>query len=169
MQREDYRSDGLPALSLALGLFSVALGAAELLAPRQVARLIGVSPNFRTRATLRASGAREMASGIGILTQPTEPMWLWSRVGGDAIDLATLGRAARANRTDETRLTLAKLAVLGVTAIDVLAAQSMTPPDDAFDGFGRMTEERAVTIKSPMETVEAAWIRWCESGLGSSR
>ncbi len=166
MQRKDYGSDGMPALSLALGWFSIALGAAELLAPRQVARLIGISPDLRTRATLRAYGAREMANGLGILTQPRETMWLWSRVGGDAIDLATLGRAAYAKRTDEPRLALATLAVLGVTAIDVLAAQSMSPPDEAFDGIGRVTGDQAITIKLPLEMVEPAWIRWCESGLG---
>ena len=51
-------------LSLALGWFSIALGAAELMAPRRVARLIGVPADDRTLNVLRAYGARKLASGI---------------------------------------------------------------------------------------------------------
>ena len=165
MQTENYESDGMQTVALALGVFSIALGAAELIAPRQVARLIGVTPNQRTRAILRAYGARKLASGIGILSKPTEPRWLWSRVGGDAIDLVTLGQAGSRKNTDQKRLGLATLAVLGVTAIDVLAAQSMSPTEEAFDGLGSVTEEQAVTIKAPLEGVENAWTQWCASAL----
>ena len=167
MHSDNYESDGLPAVSLALGWFSLALGAAELIAPGQVARLIGVSPNRRTRAMLRAYGARELASGIGILLRPTEPKWLWARVGGDAIDLATLGQAGYRETTDQKRLAIATLAALGVTAVDVLAAQSMSRTDETFDGLGSVTEEQAITIKSPLEMVETAWTRWSTSGLST--
>jgi hypothetical protein len=165
MQTEERRPDGIPALSLALGLFSIALGAAELMAPRQVARLVGVRPDRRTRTILRAYGAREIASGIGIIAQPTEPAWLWSRVGADAIDLATLGRAAADDGSDPARLNLATVAVLGVTALDVLAARSLTSSQERFDEFGfNVANEQAITIKQPLEAVETGWEGWCASG-----
>jgi hypothetical protein len=165
MQSEHIEPNPMQAVSLALGWFSIALGAAELLAPRHVARLIGVTPNRQTLTILRAYGARKLASGVGILAKPTEARWLWSRVGGDAVDLITLGQAASRKNSDQKRLGLATLAVLGVTAVDVLAAQSMSPMEDAFDGLGSVTEEQAVTVKSPLETAETAWDQWSASGL----
>jgi hypothetical protein len=157
--------DSTAALPLALGWFSIALGVAELMAPRQMARLIGVTPNGRTRSILRAYGAREIATGIGILAQPTEAKWLWSRVSGDAIDLATLGQASRDDRTDPARLSLATAAVLGVTALDVVAARTVANAQEQIDEFGfNVTGEQAITVKAPLETVEAAWAQWCTSG-----
>jgi hypothetical protein len=165
MYDEDDRFDSTTALPLALGWFSIALGAAEMMAPHQMARLIGIRPNARTRGILRAYGAREIATGLGILAQPTESKWLWSRVGGDAIDLATLGQASRDQNADPARLTFATAAVLGVAALDVLAARSLSDPHELVDEFGfSVTEEQAITIKSPLETVEAAWVQWCASG-----
>jgi hypothetical protein len=102
-----------------LGLFSVGLGLAELLCTRHVANATGV----RHRGLLQAYGARELISGIGILAseQPTE--WLWSRVAGDVVDLATLGASYQsANADDRRRIALAAVAVAGVGLIDVLCA-----------------------------------------------
>ena len=59
MHDEQDQFDRTAALPLALGWFSIALGAAELMAPTQVARLIGVPPSGRTRSLLRAYGARQ--------------------------------------------------------------------------------------------------------------
>lgn len=39
---------------------------------------------------IRAYGVREIAKGVGILTSPNPTPWLWGRVAGDALDLATL-------------------------------------------------------------------------------
>ena len=161
---DDYSNDGTTALTLALGWFSLALGAAELVAPRQMARVIGVQPSERIQTILRAYGAREMASGFGILAQPTESKWLWSRVGGDAVDLATLGQAARDERADRRRLMVATMAVVGVTALDVLAARSTQSAAETFQGFGfGLSDEQAVTVKAPLETAETAWAQWCAS------
>jgi hypothetical protein len=165
MHDEQDQFDSTAALPLALGWFSIALGIAELVAPRHVARLIGVRGNERTRAVLRAYGAREIATGLGILSQPTEAKWLWSRVGGDAIDLATLGQASRNEKTDGTRISLATAAVLGVAALDVLAARSVSNSQGRLDEFGfNVTDEQAITVKSPLERVEAEWVQWCASG-----
>ena len=102
---QEYENDrsATQTMAMALGWFSLALGIAELMAPRQVAELIGAPRNEGTEKTLRAYGAREIASGIAILSDPTESRWLWSRVGGDALDLATLGAAGRDESSDRSR------------------------------------------------------------------
>src|ERR1700716_1775503 len=76
-------------LTQSLGWFSIALGAAEVLAPRAVARIIGVDEREHT-TLLRSYGLRELAAGIGILSRPKPTYWMWNRVIGDAIDLSSL-------------------------------------------------------------------------------
>jgi len=106
-------------LATFLGLFSIGLGLAESLAPGTMANVTGV----RSRGLLRAYGLREMLSGLGILTNDRPAFWLWSRVAGDTIDLATLGAAfAEASPSDRTKILASAAAVLGVTALDVLCA-----------------------------------------------
>jgi hypothetical protein len=106
-------------LATFLGLFSMGLGLAEALAPRTMAGATGV----RTPALLRAYGLREVASGVGILAGDRPAFWLWSRVAGDAMDLATLGAAyAEARGDDRTRVVAAAAAVLGVAALDLVCA-----------------------------------------------
>jgi hypothetical protein len=163
---EEYARDrtAVETLAIALGWFSIALGAAELLAPQRVARLIGVPPRERTTATLRAHGAREVASGVAILAQPTEAKWLWSRVGGDGIDLASLSAAAGQENADRTRLTIATAAVVGVAALDVLAATRLRSSDAPFEFSVDLKGEQAITLKAPLEVVEAAWVEWSASG-----
>lgn len=152
-------------LAIALGWFSVALGTAELFAPRQVADLIGAPPGERTTTMVRASGARELAHGMAILSRPAEARWLWSRVGGDTLDLASLGAAAGDDRSDRGRLILAAAAVAGVTALDVLAALRLSGPSNSQTEFGVIyTREQATTVKASLEEVEAAWLGWCASG-----
>src|SRR4051794_13144813 len=69
-----------------LGWFSIGLGAAELIAPSFIARLIG-SRNHRS--LIRVYGLRELAAGAGILASREPAGWLWSRVAGDIVDLAS--------------------------------------------------------------------------------
>src|SRR6188768_885079 len=73
-----------------LGWFSIGLGLAEIGAPRALARLIGISDDDETRNTMFALGLREITSGIGILASPQSSGWVWTRVGGDMMDLALL-------------------------------------------------------------------------------
>lgn len=123
---EQTSSDPLAAF---LGLFSLGLGLAEVAAPRSLARLTGVrfSP-----ALIRAYGLREIAAGIGILTARRPAAWLWGRVAGDALDLATLGAAyAEAGGRDRDRVTAATAAVAGVTALDVICARAHSRGSDS--------------------------------------
>jgi hypothetical protein len=56
------------------------------------------------------------------------------------------------------------MAVLGLTAVDVMAARSLTESEQAFDEFGfSLTNEQAITVKLPLEAVETAWDAWCAS------
>lgn len=108
-------------LSRGLAVFSLTLGFAELLAPRSVARLVGLQDEEEYETLIRLLGAREIASGLGLM-QGRPEIFLWSRVAGDAIDLSLLGAAMQSDRHDRRRLTIAAAAVAGVTALDVFAA-----------------------------------------------
>jgi len=113
-------------LATALGWFSIGLGLAELAMPRSVAQMIGVNDNEQNRGVLRAVGLRELASGVAILTRPRPAGWVWSRVGGDAMDLALLGAAFASEQSRKDRLAAATAAVLGVAALDIICGERMS-------------------------------------------
>lgn len=106
-------------LAQALGWFSIGLGLAELCAPRGLARTIGVDDH---PVLLPLLGLREIASGVGIHSERQPAAWLWSRVAGDAMDLALLGAAFRKNGPGQERVAAATAAVAGVMLLDVLCA-----------------------------------------------
>jgi hypothetical protein len=114
--------------ALNLGWFGVALGLAEVLAPEAVARLAGVSGHH---GLLRLMGVREIATGVGILTQPRPEPWLWGRVAGDALDLSLLTAALRSPGTDRNRAAGSTVAVAGVTALDLLCSLKHSCVPDA--------------------------------------
>ena len=106
-------------LATFLGLFSVGLGIWEASAPKSVAARTGV----RFPGLLRAFGAREITAGVGILASERPAFWLWNRVAGDVLDLATIAAAYAQGVGDDRRKALeAAAAVLGVTVLDVLCA-----------------------------------------------
>lgn len=110
-------------MARALGLAGMGLGVAELVAPRWVSRQLGV----RNRGPLlRAFGAREVLSGIGILTRRSPRAGLWARVAGDAMDAAALAMAAKFSR--KRRGVAAALAmVLAIGGLDLLYARRARP------------------------------------------
>src|SRR5256885_10438489 len=69
-----------------LGYLSLALGAAELIAPRALCRATGLSG---MEPLVRAYGAREIATGVAILASHNPAPWIWGRVAGDMADIAT--------------------------------------------------------------------------------
>jgi len=111
-------------LARALGWFGIGLGLAEVAAPREIAKLVGVRGDHSI--LIRLLGVREIASGIGILTQRRPTERVWARVGGDAIDLACLGAAFMEPRASQDRVAAATAAVLGVTLLDVLCARQLS-------------------------------------------
>ena len=80
-----------------LGWTSVAIGLAELAAPRQVEALLGLEDRRERRGILRVLGLRELMHGFSLLTEdkPGAAMRsaVWSRVAGDVLDTALLGVA----------------------------------------------------------------------------
>ena len=107
-----------------IGLFSIALGLAEVLMPNQTGTLAGL--NNKQRSFLPALGLREIAHGIGIMKSAKPTTAVWTRVAGDAIDLAFLGMAFMADDSNKRRLVGSTVAVLGVTALDVLCATKLS-------------------------------------------
>ena len=120
---------GLPShsgkrLAKGLGWFSVGLGLTELLAPRAIARVSGVSNEHI--GLIRLYGLRELASGIAIFSQKRPTAGVWSRVAGDAIDLASLGTAFASPNAKRGRVAFATANVLAITAMDLIAAKQLT-------------------------------------------
>lgn len=132
----------------ALGWFSIGLGLAEVLAPRGLAKLIGVRDD--NTLLFRLLGLREIASGIGILTQSKPAGWAWSRVAGDAMDLSLLSAALKSDDTDRVRLIAATAAVVGVTALDIISARQLS----SSNGIARV---KSITINRPPEEVYRFW------------
>jgi hypothetical protein len=141
---------GAAKLAKGLGIFSIALGLAEVLAPAQVGELIGVREKYR--AVLPLLGIREIAHGVGILSQTKPTESVWSRVAGDAIDLAFLGAAFTGAENNKLRLTGATVAVLGVTALDVMCAQALSNQKWS-DADGNLAAPTTVGQSSARQTV----------------
>src|SRR5690242_4645344 len=77
-----------------LGLFSLVLGAAELLAPGAIKRRVGMpGPNL----VLQTYGVREIGTGLAILGSKRPVSMVWARVVGDLLDLATAAPVLRAD------------------------------------------------------------------------
>jgi uncharacterized membrane protein len=146
-------------LAAGLGWFSLGLGLAEMAAPDVVARLMGAVPTGRMRTTLRVMGAREVAAGLGILMRPDPTVGVWSRVAGDAVDLALLGAAFTGDHNDRSRTALATAVVAGVTAADVISARALGRRQEQGYGTrdGRVHVEYVATIARPIGEVYQFW------------
>jgi uncharacterized membrane protein len=145
--------DGPERLARVLGWFSVGLGIAEVAAPRGVARLIGLADTAERRLLLRALGLRELASGAGILSGRGKSGWLWSRVGGDAMDLGLLGRAMATPDAARRRVMTATAAVAGMTALDVFASERATRATAGQE----IQVRRSITVARSPEDVHRFW------------
>lgn len=159
LMKHDSERDFHQRLATGLGWFSVGLGLAEVVSPGFVANLIGIPDEGRTRGLLRFYGLREVAAGVGILSQPQPANWLWGRVAGDVLDLATLGSAMSSDDANKTRTGAAAAAVLAVTALDVLCAielsRSSSPPAKADKGSSKAT--KVITVNRTPEEVYRFW------------
>ena len=142
-----------------LGVFSIALGAAELIAPRKLAHALDIEGQERL---LQAYGLREIGTGIGLLMNERRAPWMWARVAGDVLDLATLGAALGSSRRREA-VAMAIGTVAMVTALDVACAQALGqdsqqeqrwyPDYSGRSGFLRAAEEMrgAAEFETPPE------------------
>jgi len=110
-------------IATGLGYFSIALGLTELLAPRAVSRAAGLEGH---ETVVQAYGAREIATGIAILTSHDATPWIWGRVAGDAADIATVVVGSQDDSPHRANAPWALLALAGVTALDVICAIGLT-------------------------------------------
>jgi uncharacterized membrane protein len=153
------RNNGAERAAKGLGWFSLGLGAAQIFSPSQVARLIGAPDNAQTRSTLLAIGLREVASGLGILSQRQPAGWVWGRVVGDLIDIALLTRNFNAKRAVKSRTTYATAAVVGVTLLDALSAARLTQKRRVTRALNEpgFHVSKSVTVNRSREDVYRFW------------
>jgi uncharacterized membrane protein len=146
------RAHALERRAVGLGWFSIGLGLADLLAPRQMARLIGADEDdATTRAVLMGVGVRELACGVGLLSQSRPALWSWARLAGDAMDLALLGYVWSTNSVSPQQMLGAGGTVLGAAWADAQTALQLgrAQVDPLADG---VLVRQAVTVqKTPEE------------------
>lgn len=142
------------ALVRVLGWFSLAVGLAELAAPRLVAGWIGVRPR---PFVLRFLGAREIASGIGILAQPRPAMALWSRVAGDLMDLGLLTIALGRNGGRNGRVAAAAAGVAAITALDVIGSGRESRRAGLIGEDGGVHARKSILINRSTEEIYRFW------------
>ena len=107
------------SLARGLGWFSIAPGAAELLAPGSIKRQTGApGPG----ALVQFYGLREIATGVALLTAERPVRLVWGRVAGDLLDIATLLPALKADNPHREGAAAALSFVLLATATDVAVA-----------------------------------------------
>jgi len=141
---------GTKRLAKGLGWFSIGLGVSELLAPKAIAKISGVS-NTHT-ALIRLYGLREIAAGIMIFSETNPATGVWSRVAGDALDLASLGKAFASPRANKGRVAFATANVLAVTALDLIAASQLSTNG----GHGIHAKASCIVNRAP-EEVYSFW------------
>ena len=116
------RETALP-VARGLGWFSIGLGLAELLAPRALARELGMPGS---EGVLQLYGLREIATGVAILASDQPAPWVWGRVAGDALDIATLSKGLNSDNPRKENVGFALAAVVGVTLVDAICAHSLS-------------------------------------------
>jgi hypothetical protein len=110
-------------LACGLGWLGLGLGLLQLLEARRLARAVGLPGQA---ALMAACGARELATGVGLLRGQRPATWLWGRVAGDVMDAVALSAALQGERRGRAALALG--AVAGVAVLDVACARALSRP-----------------------------------------
>jgi uncharacterized membrane protein len=136
-----------------LGWLSIGFGLAEVMAPHSLSRFLGI----RNHGFLfRLMGLREIATGIGILTQRQPARWLWARVGGDIMDLIALRKAFNSDRANPVNIAIATIIVGGITALDTRCAQELSRSNGA-ETDGTVKVMKTILINRPPEELYRYW------------
>lgn len=123
MGRRGHPDSATDALARGLGWFSIALGVAEVAAPGRLARALGMEGH---EPLVIAYGAREIVTGIGILTSEDPTPWIWGRVAGDTLDIATVAAGLAGDNPRRENAAVALVSLLGVTAVDLYCARTLS-------------------------------------------
>ncbi|MEU6095119.1 SRPBCC family protein [Streptomyces sp. NPDC047079] len=146
-------------LARALGWLSLGLGGAQLTAPDAVRKLTGVDDSQVSRVLVPMAGVRELLHA-GLLLGSREPApWVWTRVAGDVMDLAALGRALSSRSGGRgLRTGVVTAAVTALTALDVYTAAVGTGgPTRRRDDEHAMEAHGAITVNRPRAQVYRFW------------
>ncbi|HMJ04853.1 MAG TPA: hypothetical protein VK474_01225 [Chthoniobacterales bacterium] len=122
-----------------LGVFSLLLGAGELIWGGAIARHIGLGD---LEWLVRVYGAREFVNGVLILMSKDPTPWIWLRVVGDGLDAATLVWGYTRDPSHGMGVLIAFIAVTPVVIADIycaikLSSESKTPLSPAKDHGNR--------------------------------
>jgi len=98
-----------------------------------------------------------LLAGFGLLAQPRSASWLWSRVVGDAMDLALLGSGFTLRGTKRERLIAASTAVAGVTAIDTFSAACQSRGSSLSQVGAPIHVLRSITVNCAPQAVYEFW------------
>ena len=128
-------------LSKSLGLLSLLLGTAEVVAGRQIKRALGLP---MPTSFVRAFGARELLSGFVALAHPDNKGPMGLRLAGDAVDLAVLGVALLPSNRQRHLAALAAAAVIGVTVLDFAAAAALRQRESRALATARRTRVKKI-------------------------
>jgi hypothetical protein len=126
-------------LAKGLGWFSLALGVAEIVAPRRFTRALGMEGS---EGLVRAYGFREIAAGMMTLS-PDKNVGLWSRVAGDGLDIVTLLGGMRHDNPKRGNVACALSLVLGVTLLDFIGAKATAARHARSKGARRLYHDRS--------------------------
>jgi len=105
-----------------LGWFSIGLGLTEIVAGRTLGETLGMEDKTWL---LRLFGLREIASGVAILSQDNPAPGVWSRVVGDALDLAALASAYNEDNPKRDNVAAAIGSIVGIMATDYWCAKRL--------------------------------------------
>jgi uncharacterized membrane protein len=155
-ERSGLKNISAERLARGLGWFSIGLGVAEVLAPRGVSKIAGL--RGKNTGLIRLFGMREIASGIGIFMQGRRPAAaVWSRVVGDALDIASLGAAFASPDSNKGRVAFATANVLAVTALDVICAQQLSGGNGGTKGRGNTHLNKSIIVNGSPEELYQFW------------
>ncbi len=126
-------------LARMLGWFSIGLGLAEIVAPGRITRALGLEGS---ESFVRACGVREIGAGVLCLSVDKE-MGLWSRVAGDAVDLAALVPAMGEDNPQRGNAGMAMAMVAGAMLLDALTAQAVRQQHKQSNGMSRDYHDRS--------------------------
>lgn len=157
LRRTDLSGNGIltqeERLAYGLGWLGIGLGLMELLVPQRMAKIIGAPQGHE--GLIRVMGLREIASSVGILGERKPATAMWSRVAGDALDLALLGAAFASSRSNRNRLAASIVSVFGATMMDIMVAQQLSRGIETRNGTIPVTA--ALIIDRPPDELYRHW------------
>jgi hypothetical protein len=86
-------------------------------APRRIPKT-----GIRNQTLVGLYRLREIGTGIGLLVARDPMLWVWARVGGDALDMGTLASGVTARNPRQNGALAGLLMVVGLTALDLALA-----------------------------------------------